>query len=209
MRRRLHRDSGRDAAGTDRFDKFLAVHAVSHPFEQMIAMAQLIFGGVFERYPRLRVGFLESGAGWVPFWMDRLDEEWEKRGDVEAPLCKQKPSSYVMSGRCYFGVECEELTIPDAILFRVARGMVAIDPKARSSTLQDLDRKKKTEIDFLNGEIVRLASEHSIDARANSFITESVHRLERSQGPLQFLTADEVLRGVVADHGRSPETANG
>ena len=105
----------RDAAGTDRFDKFLAVHAVAHPFEQMIAMAQLILGGVFERYPRLRVGFLESGAGWVPFWMDRLDEEWEKRGDVEAPLCKQKPSAYVTSGRCYFGVECEELTIPDAI----------------------------------------------------------------------------------------------
>ena len=105
----------RDAAGTDRFDKFLAVHAVAHPFEQMIAMTQLIFGGVLERYPRLRVGFLESGAGWVPYWMDRLDEEWEKRGDVEAPLCPRPPSEYVKSGRCYFGVECGELTIPDAI----------------------------------------------------------------------------------------------
>ena len=105
----------RDAAGTDRFDKFLAVHAVTHPFEQMIAMTQLIFGGVLERYPKLRVGFLESGAGWVPYWMDRLDEEWEKRGDVEAPLCTRAPSEYVHSGRCYFGVECEELTIPDAI----------------------------------------------------------------------------------------------
>ena len=105
----------RDAAGTDRFDKFLAIHAVSHPFEQMIAMTQFIFGGVMERYPQLRVGFLESGAGWVPYWMDRLDEEWEKRGDVEAPLCPRRPSEYVKSGRCYFGVECEELTIPDAI----------------------------------------------------------------------------------------------
>ena len=105
----------RDAAGTDRFDKFLAIHAVTHPFEQMIAMTQLIFGGVLERYPKLRVAFLESGAGWVPYWMDRLDEEWEKRGDVEAPLCPRAPSEYVRSGRCYFGVECEELTIPDAI----------------------------------------------------------------------------------------------
>lgn len=105
----------RDAAGTDRFDKFMAIHAVSHPFEQMIAMTQLILGGVLERYPRLRVGFLESGAGWVPYWMDRLDEEWEKRGDVEAPHCPRRPSEYVKSGRCYFGVECEELTIPDAI----------------------------------------------------------------------------------------------
>jgi len=105
----------RDAAGTDRFDKFLAVHAVAHPFEQMIAMTQLIFGGVLERFPRLRIGFLESGAGWVPYWMDRLDEEWEKRGDIEAPQCPRPPSEYVRSGRCYFGVECGELTIPDAI----------------------------------------------------------------------------------------------
>jgi len=105
----------RDAAGSDRFDKFLAIHAVSHPFEQMIAMAQLIFGGVLERFPRLRVGFLEAGAGWAPYWMDRLDEEWEKRGDVEAPECPRPPSEYVRGGRCYFGVECGELTIPDAI----------------------------------------------------------------------------------------------
>lgn len=105
----------RDAAGTDRFDKFLAIHAVAHPFEQMIAMTQLTFGGILERYPKLCVGFMESGAGWVPYWMDRLDEEWEKRGDVEAPLCLRAPSEYVRSGRCYFGVECEESTIPDAI----------------------------------------------------------------------------------------------
>jgi len=105
----------RNAAGTDRFDKFLAVHAVAHPFEQMIAMTQLILGGILERYPKLRVGFMESGVGWVPYWMDRLDEEWEKRGDVEAPLCTRAPSEYIRSGRCYFGVECEEATIPDGI----------------------------------------------------------------------------------------------
>lgn len=105
----------RNAAGTDRFDKFLAVHAVAHPFEQMIALTQLVLGGVFERYPGLRAGFMESGCGWVPYWLDRLDEEWEKRGDVEAPECRQPPSAYIKSGRCYFGVECEEGTIPDAI----------------------------------------------------------------------------------------------
>ena len=101
------------------------------------------------------------------------------------------------------------LLIPDAILFRVARGMISIDPKARSSTLQDLDRRKATEIDFLNGEIVALAREHQMEAPANAFITETVHRLERAQGDLQFLTPEEVLRGVESDHGRMPETAKG
>jgi uncharacterized protein len=38
----------------------------------MFASTALIMGGVLERHPRLRVVHLESGAGWVPFWMDRL-----------------------------------------------------------------------------------------------------------------------------------------
>jgi 2-dehydropantoate 2-reductase len=100
------------------------------------------------------------------------------------------------------------LLIPDPILFRLAPRIIAIDPRARSSTLQDLDRKKKTEIDFLNGEIVKLAREHGVAAPANAFITESVHRLEETQGDLQFLSPADVLRGVVGDHGRSPETTN-
>ena len=37
----------------------------------------LLEGGVLERHPRLRVGFLEAGCGWVPYWLWRLDERWE------------------------------------------------------------------------------------------------------------------------------------
>jgi hypothetical protein len=51
----------------------MARHAMSHPFEMMAASQQLILGGVLERHPRLRLGFFEAGAGWVPYWLDRLD----------------------------------------------------------------------------------------------------------------------------------------
>jgi hypothetical protein len=34
-----------------------------------------------------------------------MDEEWEKRGKVEAPLCTKKPSEYVRSGQVYFHAE--------------------------------------------------------------------------------------------------------
>ena len=47
--------------------------------------------------------------------MDRLDEEIEKRGEDEAPSLKAKPSEYLTGGRCFFGVECGEKTIADAI----------------------------------------------------------------------------------------------
>ena len=37
-------------------------------------MAAMIGSGVMDRYPTLRVGTLEAGHGWLPFWMVRLDE---------------------------------------------------------------------------------------------------------------------------------------
>jgi uncharacterized protein len=63
--------------GSDRFTGFAARHALSHPMEQMAAMASLVLGGALERHPSLRVAFLESGTGWLPYWLARLDDHLE------------------------------------------------------------------------------------------------------------------------------------
>jgi predicted TIM-barrel fold metal-dependent hydrolase len=47
--------------------------------------------------------------------MERMDEEWEKRGHVEAPFCKQRPSDYVKGGNLFFATEPEEETLPYVI----------------------------------------------------------------------------------------------
>jgi uncharacterized protein len=104
-----------ESIGAFRFNNFINVHTMGHPVEQMISVCSVVVGGVLERFPRLRIAFLESGIGWVPFMMDRLDEEIEKRGADEAPWLTAKPSEYLTSGRCFFGVECGEKTIPDAV----------------------------------------------------------------------------------------------
>ena len=80
-----------------------------------MAMIATIVGGVFERFPKLSIAYLESGIGWVPYMMDRLDEEVEKRGADEAPYLTKLPSEYVTNGRIFFGVECGEKTIPDGV----------------------------------------------------------------------------------------------
>ena len=80
-----------------------------------MAMIATIVGGVFDRFPKLNIAYLESGVGWVPYMMDRLDEEVEKRGADEAPYLKMPPSGYIKSGRIFFGVECGEKTIPDGV----------------------------------------------------------------------------------------------
>lgn len=88
------------------------------------------------------------------------------------------------------------LPIPDFVFVRLARSMMAIDPAARSSTLQDIDRGKPTEIDYLNGEIVHLATEAGLSAPVNAFVTAEVHRIERAGRPPPFLTATQVWEAI-------------
>jgi predicted TIM-barrel fold metal-dependent hydrolase len=102
-------------AGEIRFDSFIFMHTIGRPVETFIQFAGLMYGGIAERFPKLRISFLECGVGWVPYWMERMDEEWEKRGKVEAPLCKHKPSEYIMQGNWFFVMEPEEETLPYVI----------------------------------------------------------------------------------------------
>jgi len=94
--------------GADLFDRFIEVHTLSHPFAQMIQMTSLAFQGVFEVFPRLRVAFMEAGCTWVTYWLGRMDEEWEKRGKLEAPRCKRKPSEYLTGERIFYPAEASE-----------------------------------------------------------------------------------------------------
>jgi uncharacterized protein len=94
-----------------RFGTFLQVHLMSHVTEQMASIVAVLLGGVFERFPRLKVAFLEAGCGWLPFWVEHMDEEYEKRWR-DLPDVKHKPSEYLANCEAYFGVESEEKMIP-------------------------------------------------------------------------------------------------
>ncbi|HWO41653.1 MAG TPA: amidohydrolase family protein, partial [Candidatus Eisenbacteria bacterium] len=98
-------------AGTDRFDHPFYNHAIAHPFEQMIAVLCIVVGGILERFPRLRVAFLEAGAGWVPYWMERLDEHYEYLRPT-VPCLTKPPSEYMRGGQLYYAFEMEEKTLP-------------------------------------------------------------------------------------------------
>ncbi len=50
---------------------------------------------MLERHPALRVAFLESGCGWLPYWLWRMDEHWETAEGVDGePQLPMKPSDY-------------------------------------------------------------------------------------------------------------------
>ncbi len=72
------------------------------------------------------------------------------------------------------------LALPQRLLGPLIHHFGQIQRSARSSTLQDLDRHQRTEIDELNGAILKLAREHGARAPANGLVTDVVHRHERS-----------------------------
>ncbi|MGQ0805095.1 MAG: amidohydrolase family protein [Actinomycetota bacterium] len=92
--------------GRDVSETFAVRHAMSHPMEQMAAMASLVLEGALERHDTLSVAFLESGTGWLPYWLARLDnhDEWMHESET-APL-SLTPSEY-------FARQCVICTDPD------------------------------------------------------------------------------------------------
>ena len=97
--------------GNWRFHKYLGVHMTSHPFEQMLTIVAIISNGVLDRFPKLKVAFLEAGVGWLPYWMERFDEKYLRRKSEMEPL-NMLPSEYVKNNRCYFTCEGEESALP-------------------------------------------------------------------------------------------------
>lgn len=72
------------------------------------------------------------------------------------------------------------LSVPDPLFARLGRKMLEIDPLARSSMSDDLAAKRATEIDWINGEIVRLAGQLGCAAPVNARLCALVHEAERA-----------------------------
>ncbi len=83
------------------------VHMVCHPFEAMACAMEIVASGVLDEHPNLRVGFIESGIGWLPYWLDRLDEHQEHLGAL-VPRLKRKPSE-IWAEQCFITMEGGEI----------------------------------------------------------------------------------------------------
>ena len=89
-----------------RYSNQFYVHMVCHPFEQMASVMEIVASGILDDHPRLRVGFFESGLGWLPYWLDRLDEHKESMGHL-VPRLKREPTE-IFSEQCFVTMEAGE-----------------------------------------------------------------------------------------------------
>lgn len=88
------------------------------------------------------------------------------------------------------------LRLPTPLVRLVARAQLKLDPEARSSMWQDLDQRRETEIEFLNGEIVRLAEERGLAAPLNRRLVELVREAERAAQGSPAFSAGELARAL-------------
>ena len=110
--------------GMDQMNMYVPVHALGHPWGLAINCANIIYNGVYERFPRVRIAFLEGGMAWLLFLMERLHASHETHfqyiPDGEFGIREEDdPTEYIKKliddDRLYLGIETEELTMPFAI----------------------------------------------------------------------------------------------
>jgi predicted TIM-barrel fold metal-dependent hydrolase len=95
----------------DRMETHTSGHIIAHPFEAMVAMMSLIWYGTVARHPDLKVVHVEADAGWLPYWLQRMEQHWDFSGNAEHPELEKRPTEYFKSS---FLVACrgDEMTLP-------------------------------------------------------------------------------------------------
>ena len=81
----------------ERLDRWYLSNTVGQPTENAVALSHLIFSGVLDRHPGLRI-VAAHGGGYLPTHIGRSDHAWRARPDARG--CAHEPSSYL--GRLYF-----------------------------------------------------------------------------------------------------------
>jgi len=95
--------AGMPQVGIDRFEGRGARHIITHTMEMMLVALAVIWGGVCEKHPKIRIGFLECGGGWIAGWLDRMDRHFDDKGFNDSGL-KTRPSD-LFRRNCWIAFE--------------------------------------------------------------------------------------------------------
>src|SRR5439155_1082880 len=106
-----------DMLGKERMPKYWLPWLVGMPAETSLAICSMIFGGVFERFPMLRVGFAHGG-GAFPFTIGRIERAFHVRPDLVAVENSTNPREYLARGNAPARFYVDSL-VPDAEALRL------------------------------------------------------------------------------------------
>lgn len=106
---------GAEEVGALGYRTFTEVHTYAFPASMFFHFTSIVFNAIPLKFPKLRLAFLEIGATWLPYWLDRMDSHWEKRGQYDTPALTKKPGDLVRRSPIYFTLEAEETLLPQTI----------------------------------------------------------------------------------------------
>jgi uncharacterized protein len=88
----------------------------------LMGMVSMMSGGIFDRFPNLRVVYLEAGSLWIHFILERLHHRFQHSGrnlanvvSRSAPIQKREPMEYIKEGNIYFSAEVEDSLLPQVL----------------------------------------------------------------------------------------------
>ncbi|MBW2423821.1 MAG: amidohydrolase [Deltaproteobacteria bacterium] len=107
--------TGLGQIGAERFGNWATPRiAFAFPLEAQVTLFSFLCGGICERHPDLRVVILESGSGWLPYWLWHLDKLAEEFGDFDLPPLSLSPSDYFRR-QCFLSADVDEPMLPQVI----------------------------------------------------------------------------------------------
>jgi predicted TIM-barrel fold metal-dependent hydrolase len=76
------------------FDQRLPIHALIHHIGCAATMSNFMVSGLLDTYPKLKIGLIESGMGWVPFWLEAMEHQLDEFRTRENRGLQMRPKEY-------------------------------------------------------------------------------------------------------------------
>ena len=101
------------------FKTFTQIHALGRPFNSCMVLIGMVLGGIFDKFPDLRVAFFECTGEWPLYWMHRMDDDHKFTDqaifkDHGMGSIEHYPS-YYMRKNCWYSIESDEVSMTQTV----------------------------------------------------------------------------------------------
>jgi predicted TIM-barrel fold metal-dependent hydrolase len=131
---------------TRAYDTSYGAHVLGFTLPVLQAFYSFTGGGILDKFPRLKLAFLEAGCEWIPWLVQRMDHYFEAETRKGAPLPRARASEYLRQGEISFTTEAEEQNLPQVMDFIGSedRIMVSADMphgEAREASVEEIEER--------------------------------------------------------------------
>ena len=125
----------------------MAAHVVTFTLPLLLGFYGIVAGGVLDRFPGLKMSFLEAGADWLPYMLQRMDHYFHSEKAIDRPgLPKRAPTEYFKDCEIYFTCEGDEKLLPEVLKWiGDDKMMISGDmphAEAREGSIEELQHRK-------------------------------------------------------------------